>query len=270
MICSINSIDEIIFISNKDKVGEISFHFSSDLEKMLEIIKQYKDKRIVIDVDLGVFDADDLDVAKMLHNAYENIVFRADNSHTAKMLKDNSLPFFVSKLLGTAYSFDAVVFLCQSGLTDIYVSGELGFSLDKVRNITQKYGTKIRVIPNMAQYSGFSGKTEVKVEPLTSFWIRPEDLHLYEDLIDVVEFAGEDKIQEILYEIYFLEQKYRGNLSILIAGMCDLDNANLPKQFTVCRIDCDKKCHFDRCHKCFKYRALAELIEEKKLEIESQ
>ncbi|MEG0153724.1 MAG: hypothetical protein RR744_11235, partial [Cellulosilyticaceae bacterium] len=153
---------------------------------------------------------------------------------------------------------------------DVYVGGQLGFSLDKVKYITEKYNVKTRVFPNLAQLSWGNRFMETPdPDYLTAFWIRPEDIEMYEGLVDVIEFAGGDNVQEIFYTVYALDHSFIGDLKNLIGGMFSIANKALPKEFTENRLDCDKKCLFDRCHKCYKFKELSKLIDENNLEIES-
>lgn len=269
MLYSIRNLDEISFLENRENIGEVIIKYKKSMEENINIVNEYNEFRVVFLVDSSTIDEKNIDELILLSNSYKYLTFCAGDFYTAELLRENGLPMFLDRK-SVATTFDALVRYCELGVTDVYVGGQLGFSLDKVKYITEKYGVKTRVIPNLAQFSGGNGYIDIaSVDAITAFWIRPEDIDMYEGLIDVIEFAGDDKVQEVFFSIYAVDHSFTGNLKNLIGGMSSLSNKSLPKEFTEFRIDCDKKCLFDRCHKCYKYKELSKLIDEHKLEIES-
>lgn len=268
MIYAIRNIDEISFLEDRTKIGEVMITYKRSLEENIEIIKEYKDKRVVFLVDNFILNEYNIDEAKLLSETYKEIVFCAEDLETGKALREFEIPYFFGRGF-VATTFDAIKQILDLGVTDIYIGGTLGFSLEKVSNLVKD--VKIRVIPNIAQYSGIILDLGLDhVTPMTSFWIRPEDIEMYEGLIDVVEFFGNKTIQETFYSIYAIDGSFEGALNILISGMSAVNNKSLPSEFTESRLNCEKKCNFNRCHRCFKYESLAKLIDENNLEIESQ
>ena len=268
MKCCINNFDTLIFTANTDNVGEISFKYHDrTMEEVLEILNDNKDRRVILDVYKDCMKVTDMEDFKMIYEVYKNIVFRI---HEALMgeFKEAGLPFFINHAEMCAETFDELISYCSLGITDVYITGELGFSLDRVKKIADKNEVKIRAFPNITQYSGTVYSNKEVLDPLTSFWIRPGDLYLYEDYIDTIEFMCDKELQQTYYEMYFTNIGYIGNLSIAIEGMVDLGNTLLPKEFTEFRLNCRKRCRFDECHKCHKFEALAKLIGENGLEVE--
>ena len=51
MIYTIRNIDEIPFLEDRTKIGEVMITYKRTLEENIEIIKEYKDKRVVFLVD---------------------------------------------------------------------------------------------------------------------------------------------------------------------------------------------------------------------------
>ena len=275
MKCCINNYDTLIFTSDTKHIGEIStVVYFNELEKLINKIQEYKDMRIILDViseDL-MRKPENYDTLKMLHDAYSNTVVRIDKPFlgVCEKLKKLGMPFFFEKNY-FADSFDQLEALCSFGVSDVYIRGEICFSMDKVRAIADKYNTLIRVIPNVVQYSNSSLIGLKNLETLTAFWIRPGDLYLYEDYIDVIEFFATPTLQETYYEMYFTEVGYRGLLPIAIEGLeTEMRNTSLPPEFTEYRLNCGKKCRFNECHKCHKFAALAKLMEDNGLEVEEE
>lgn len=269
MIYSIRNLDTITFLEDRKNIGEVIVKYKKSLQENIDIVKEYTQYRIVFLVSAIVVNENNIDELTLLSNSYKDLVFCAEDFYTAKLMRENGLPMFLDRN-AIATTFDMLVRYCELGVTDVYVGGQLGFSLDKVKYITEKYGVKVRVIPNLAQYSGGNGYIDIAhMDTINAFWIRPEDINMYEDLIDVIEFAGTDNAQEVFYSIYAIDHSFIGDLKNLIGGMTSLNNKSLPSEFTENRIDCDKKCLFDRCHKCFKFQELSKLIDEHSLTIES-
>lgn len=268
MIYTIRNIDEIPFLEDRTKIGEVMITYKRTLEENIEIIKEYKDKRVVFLVDKFILNEHNIDEAKLLSETYKEIVFCAEDLETGKALREFEIPYFFGRGF-VATTFDAIKQILDLGVTDIYIGGTLGFSLEKVSNLVKD--VKIRVIPNIAQYSGVILDLGLDhVTPMTSFWIRPEDIGMYEELVDVIEFFGNKTLQETFYSIYAIDGSFEGALNILISGMSAVNNKSLPSEFTESRLSCEKKCNFNRCHRCLKYENLAKLIDENNLEIESQ
>lgn len=275
MKCCINNYDTLLFTSDAKHIGEISTVVSfNDLERIINKLQEYKDMRVVLDIDAQevIGNPDHCDTMKMLCDAYSNVVFRMDKPFlgVCEKLKKLGIPFFFEKNY-FADSFDQLEALCSFGISDVYIRGEICFSMDRVRAIADKYGVLIRVIPNVIQYSNSSLIGLKNLDTLTAFWIRPGDLHLYEDYIDVIEFFVTPTLQETYYEMYFTEVGYRGLLPIAIEGLeTEIRNTSLPSEFTEYRLNCGKKCRFNECHKCHRFAALAKLMEDNGLEVEEE
>lgn len=90
-----------------------------------------------------------------------------------------------------------------------------------------------------------------------SNFIRPEDIHLYEDFYDGLKLASRvNKIPENILKAY-IKENYNGNLSELMEPDHSalffpsvVDNKKIPKDFAVKTATCDKNC--DACGYCKK------------------
>lgn len=86
-------------------------------------------------------------------------------------------------------------------VTDVFITEQLGFEVDKVAEIVHSKDVQVRAFPNVAQVQ------YENLDDIYKFWIRPEDVELYEDYIDVLEFFGEPEKQKIYYDIYAVDGK---------------------------------------------------------------
>lgn len=176
-----------------------------------------------------------------------------------------NLPFFFEE---GANTWDILRGMLSMGVSDIYVTEELGFELNKVSEVVHSFDVKIRCYPNIAQ-SSWSG-----YDPKYCFWIRPEDVSIYSEYVDVLEFWTNKSFDatkvDTLYEIYSKDQKWLGDLSTLIIGLSSseyhIDSRRLIELWGLNRVKCKKKCaKGEKCHICPYCLALAKTLEENNL-----
>lgn len=166
-----------------------------------------------------------------------------------RVFKGSGIPFYVGYPITdmfTAYG------LIKAGVTDICISGELLFKIEKVSERLREENKLIslRLVPNVAYTDGLPHEDGV----LGSF-VRPEDLELFEDYIDVVEFEDvrEKKREQALYRIYFDEKQWLGKLSDLITNLdYPGDNSIIPLHFGEKRLSCGQSCLYKKnCRLCY-------------------
>ena len=90
-------------------------------------------------------------------------------------------------------------------------------------------------------------------------------MYIYDEYIDVIQFWDSKEKQNILYEIYFKNQKWDGRLDEIIQGLaCNVNNYYLlGREFGESRIDCCKNCIKDsRCGLCFNEVVIAKSLEQ--------
>ena len=92
---------------------------------------------------------------------------------------------------------------------------------------------------------------------IKTFFIRPEDLKLYEKYIDTFEFYINNTSASrlnTLYEIYVKDQKWFGKLEEIIVGYIGEEDNRffIPNNFGEKRLNCNKKCMQDneKCNIC--------------------
>lgn len=132
-------------------------------------------------------------------------------------------------------------YLQQVGVSDIYIDGPLGFQCKALES--GKSAVIIRANPVLSINSSL-----VK-EDACSFFIRPEDLSLYESAIDIIDFTGvedQDKI-DAMFSIY---QRGTFNFDIheLISAAPKASNLVFQKEFAENRLNCGQKCKIPGRH----------------------
>lgn len=148
-------------------------------------------------------------------------------------------------------------------VSDVFIIEQLGFEIDKVAEIVHAKNIQVRAFPNVAQSS------YENLDDIYKFWIRPEDVWLYEDYIDVFEFYGDKDKQPIYYDIYTVDKKWMGDLKEIIIGLRNsLDSTCLVPRFGIKRVYCGRKClKGDPCRICHHVCKLSTSIQKSGLRV---
>lgn len=173
-----------------------------------------------------------------------------------KGLKAAEIPFFFEKYVK---DWDAFDFFKKLGVSDMYIVETLAFELDKIGAQADVSGISIRCFANVCQSSVRDHN------PLKSFFIRPEDVSIYEPYVDVIEFYGSLNIQEVMYKVYAKDKKWFGPLQEIIIGFeHDLDSRFILPIYARTRLKCGKRClKGQRCSICEKVVDVAGTLEDK-------
>lgn len=251
-----------------DEIDEIFIQYKSNNEALEKFIEKFKEKRILIKLNFEDFNEfiDDniqIDFFKEIRDKYNiNIGFilpayELDGSiKVFNILKENNLPSFFSTMV---HSWDMLTGLARMGVSDMYIVEELGFELDKVAAILHEQGIQIRCYPNIAQ------SAHRDIQDIKKFFIRPEDVELYEKYIDIFEFYGSNN--NLYYKVYAKEKKWFGKLNEIIFDFDDnLDSRCIVPEFAEVRSRCGKKCmKGNPCKICEKVEKLSDLMQENDL-----
>lgn len=134
--------------------------------------------------------------------------------------------------------------LSSIGVSDIYIDGPICFDINSIRK--GKDNVKIRVSPTISANASIAGRTP------NSFFIRPEDLNLYDEVIDVIDFheTNMDK-EDSLFSIY-TRGTFNYDIGHLVTGLPQINNLLIGKDFAQPRLNCKQKCKIPgrSCHIC--------------------
>ena len=246
-----------------DKVDEILIRY--DKNKILELFTQFIPAHLNQRVIVQLIEEDNIDtivnnLKKIISIYNENKDIKFDiqlpfyNQKFIEELKDTNLKYFFK---AAANSWDKFTGLISQNVSDIYITDELAFELDKVAEIAHKNNIKVRIYPNVAQ------SRWDKLSDILKFFIRPEDIEIYEPYIDVCEFYG-DKAQQIdtYYKIYQEDKKWFGDLQEIIIGLdSKIDSRYIIPRFAEKRIKCGKDClKGGKCEMCKRILDLSEQL----------
>lgn len=143
------------------------------------------------------------------------------------------------------------------GVSDMFICESLGFELKKIKEIQveRQSNITIRVYANICQKTYDIPESDM-ASYLKYFFIRPEDVDLYEDYVDVIEFYSSDDSQNTYYKIYAVDKKWDGDLGEIIKNLPKgIYNPGIPRTFGSKRLNCGNKClsfiPCSWCQKCF-------------------
>lgn len=174
-------------------------------------------------------------------------------------LLELEIPYFINDAL---FTIEQMYQYKGYGVTEVLLSGALGFQLDKVKYVADKLDLKTRINYNC----GISGDPiDLQVmEPYWQFLIRPEDIDLYSEYLDTIIIPQVEPISfsDGIFKAY-QEKKWNGKLNELFLFMpSDYDNKFIIPHWGQRRIKCDRRCMYkDNCHLCEVIKDLGNTLE---------
>lgn len=233
------------------KADEIKVDFR-DRRSIPDLTEKYPEKTIVL-----MCYKDNIINWKEIHNwnvlCRGKLIMCLASVEDVEECKNEGVPFYFGYPVKTFFELNA---LKDLGVCYVRLGEPLFFELNKVKNI----GIPVRAVPNVAYVDIFPHKDGV-----CGTWIRPEDVDVYEDYIEVFEFEDSEDIirEQALYRIYAEQKQWPGDLNMLFTNF-DYPGVNrmiLP-EIASKRINCGQRCQSNgACKIC--YRALSLAIPEK-------
>lgn len=272
----LNEIEEINILFEKDEKPIVeNLKTLIGMEKVnpkatFNIFMSAQDCANLTEDELNVFVMDVVNYNQEDNNSMIKIVFEGsllEEDYSEALynvfpkIQDNDIPFFFDSF---AKDWDMVLGLLSLGVSDIYISGQIGFCLHLLKDILENEDmedVQIRAVCNAAQAS-FLYKEQ---DNFKAFFIRPEDVEFYGQYIDVLEFNNFSKSINTTYEIY-KRGTWDADLEILIDRLnISVDNRNLVQPAMQERATCQRKCLTGErsCHICDEAIAYADLLDEK-------
>lgn len=259
----------------KNVAPEISILYDRQDTALLDFIKEHIHQRIILIIDkieefiLGqewqklnaVHDA--IPEAQLAVCFYQHKRVSTVDDKVAEIISKLNIPFFTGDLITT---WDQLHYFLNLGVSDVYLAEDICFKLDAAKALCSSYGVQVRIFPNVAQSS-------IKSSPaLKKFFIRPEDLSVYEPYVDIVEFWGPLERQDIYHHIYFNSRQWFGDLNEIIFDLnTPLDSRRIVPIFAPMRVKCDKKCMKNgKCRICDRIESLSHTLADKELIIKTK
>lgn len=257
-------------IKDFDNFDEISLiYINEDIKPLVKFIQEHPNKRIVIHItDFKKFqEFDQLPLLKALNVKYPEIDLTLcfDYFQEAKHNISDEVKSFLIQVAPLKFYFnhkittwDALHMYLNLGVSDILISEQLGFNLQGVRTVCDKYGATVRAIPNVAQSSAGA------IDALNKFFIRPEDIPYCEKYIDILEFWGPDSKQNTYCKIY-KNKEWFGDISEIIFDLnTPIDNRTIAPIWFKERANCDRRCmKGQKCRMCYTILSLSKTLHDK-------
>lgn len=215
--------------------------FELETLKRIQGIKEYQNWILQLPIDLILTEEKKVDNNKFL------------------AIKDCCNYYMFLDLIG---NWEILQFVLTLNPKEVYLTNLLCFQLEDAKKICDKHNVGIRLIPNLAQ-SAWNDSPN-----LTKFFIRPEDIEIYEPFVSGFDFYGENVIQEICYE-WYVKGYWFGDLQEIIENFnTHLDSRRLPPDFGEYRLKCKKRCMTgSSCHLCQRMKDFSDKLEDMGMQI---
>lgn len=247
---------------NANRADEFTINYTKKNDVLIDFLEKFKDKRVNLTIEEEL-SYTELKLLKTICDSYSNLFLRFEryNPDTIELITECGVPFFFGNRVN---NWDEFLGLVELAVTDVYIVEDLCFELDKVAAIAHAADIQLRAYPNIAQ-SSWKDTAEIK-----KFWIRPEDIEIYEQYIDVCEFFGNEQQVSVLLKIYKEDKKWFGLLNEIIIGIkSDLDSRFIAPRFAEKRSVCGKDCQKGgKCRMCDRVIDLSKTLKTANLMIE--
>lgn len=223
-------------------LDEINIKFDpEDADLIFNYILSHSHQRINAKV------VDDRDVFKynLLEN-FENfkeehrdidfaIILPKYDLNLAQICQQKGLKFYFDVVVRDWETFNTFI---NAGVSDIFLVEQMMFEIQDASTAAHKAGVRVRTFPNIAQ------RRYDETVSIKCFFIRPEDIDLYEGLVDVMEIYTIEEInQDVVWEIYKEDKIWWGPLKEIIIGLDnEIDGRYIIPRFGERRLKCNRKC----------------------------
>ena len=238
---------------NMDNVYEIKCPHNR-LGDVYDYFKEHSDKRCNIVLEGAEIPERFFEQVDLLKERCEKYTISCTNFGVMNHILEHGYNAYFDYPITDWEMFDT---LQKIGVSDITIDGPLGFQMDKIK--LGKKDTIIRVSPCASANASLSLS-----ENANSFFIRPEDMHLYEDAIDIIDFrAPNTDTEKVLLDIYS-RGSFDFNLNLLVKHLnMDVENPFIDSsKFAQARLNCGQRCKIPgrACHMCSTQFKLTNLI----------
>ena len=237
-----------------NKADEISILYIED-RGLVDFMEKFSSQRIILRINAANFPESEVRKLIAIRKTYPHYRFAVAMGgyvqELGRTLREAGIEFFE---LTPCTDWERFNYLIKEGVSDINLSGPLAFDLVNVHRVLGILdpAVQVRVTPNSCL------RLNPNTDPLIGFFIRPEDVSVYENFIDVLDFEGLEH-QDTFYSIYAEQKMFLGNLNQCIYGFDKaIDNKGLISLFGERRKTCAQQClKGGRCHRCYDLADLA-------------
>lgn len=237
-----------------DLFDEIIIEYDGQEGALRRMLEDHREQKIILSVNdpAKFFRNNEATIVNSCYVDYGNLIVRFYPHHHFTEIGADIMECIKEKLIAPYFfglyvsSFDELQYMFTLGVSEVYLVEDICFDLLRANGLCKQHEVSIRAFPNIAQAS-------VKSTPaLKKFFIRPEDVEIYSEVIDTLEFYAEDPArQDILYKIYS-RGKWFGDLEPLILDLhLSIDSHLIDADFGRLRRSCARRCmRGDSCRAC--------------------
>lgn len=228
---------------NKDLIPDELRIGSNQMGRIIEHLKEHPSTRICVQYNSkDGFDVLESELAK-LSLVTTNYTVATKTFSNLRELLHRGIPAYFNFPVTDWETFSNLV---DWGVTDILIDGPLGFQMPQISK--RKGDTKVRARPHASVNASISLSDNEN-----SFFIRPEDVEVYEPFVDVLEILCDNKdTEETVFNIY-KRKSFNSDLSLLIKQLnIAVHNPIISPEFAKHRLDCGQVCKRSpgRCFMC--------------------
>ena len=239
----LNSRQELQYLQKADEI-KVEYR---DKDSIPSLIEKYPGKRIILMCYFNeILDWKELNRWNILSR--NNFMLCLASVAYADDCKEHGIPFYMGYPVKTYYELRA---LKELGVSYVRLAEPLFFEMDTVK----QFGVPVRMVPNVAYIDGLP-----REDGVCGTWVRPEDLDLYENYVEVVEFEDADlKKEQALFRIYAEQKNWPGDLQMIITNLNhDGLNRIIVPDFAEKRLNCGQRCQkASNCKLCYRALTLA-------------
>lgn len=248
-------VDFYNHLTGYEKADEYTIKYTKKNDVLIDFLEKNNTKRVNLTIEEKITDAE-MELFVSIYEKFSNLVLRFEfyDAETIDLIQKSGIPFFFGNRVN---NWDEFIGFVNLGVSDIYIVEDLCFDLERVASIAKSAGIKLRTFANVAQ-SAWKGTPEIK-----KFWIRPEDISIYEKYIDTLEFFGTPQQISVLLKVYKEDKQWFGKLKEIIFGLqSDIDSRFIVQRFAEQRVKCKKDClKGGKCQICDRVIELSDTLE---------
>lgn len=238
-----------------DAADEIKVAYR-DINQIYDLIEDYPNKTIILKLDFEQ-DINWTEVQSFSEIYPGKFICACETLTQLLWCGDLGIKKYYDFPITSYYDLNAVKDL---GVEYALISIPLCFDLPTVKD----FHIPIRMVPNIAYDRYLLHDTGICGQ-----WIRPEDVPVYEEYVETLEFRAESVAkEETLYHVYAENGYWPTDLSTLIDDLdFPCENSAIPADVIEARIKCKHACQTGRCHLCenaFKFSSAVRLYSTQK------
>ena len=240
-----------------------------DREIIYDLVEKYPNKNYILEIPYYInrIEENNFQDIIVLSKLTHNLICRISHLEDIDWCIEHSIRWFYGMIIDKWEDF---ITLANTNTEYIVIGGDLFFDLPKVKN----YNQPIRMAPNVANLPIFYKQSNLDFDiTIVGDWFSPEEKHIYDPFIDVIEFENCTTQQErAMYRIWE-KDGWPGNLQDIITNLKTPAEGRLlnPDWFGRNRLDCGRRCLSSQsaCSLCFRQFSLAnyEKLKEYKEEV---